>query len=51
MSCIARKSIHSEVMKAKIWTKKYYWWAQDEPELPIIETWPYDFAEHFVYMG
>jgi hypothetical protein len=32
------------------WTQ-YYLWAQDEPELPITEAWPYDYAQHYAYMG
>jgi hypothetical protein len=41
----------SGVMKAKIWTeKKYYWWTQDEPELPIMETRPYDYAALYVHV-
>jgi hypothetical protein len=30
---------------------QYYWWAQDEPELPITESRPYDYAQHYMYMG
>jgi hypothetical protein len=30
---------------------QYYWWAQDEPELPITESRPYDYAQHYTYMG
>jgi hypothetical protein len=30
---------------------EYYWWAQDEPELPITESRPYDYAQHYTYMG
>jgi hypothetical protein len=47
-SHIALTSIHPKVVKAKIWID---WWTQDEPNLPITETWLYIFAEHFVYMS
>jgi hypothetical protein len=30
---------------------QYYWWAQDEPKLPIAESRPYDFAQYYTYMG
>jgi hypothetical protein len=30
---------------------EYYWWEQDEPELPITESRPYDYAQHYTYMG
>jgi hypothetical protein len=30
---------------------QYYWWAQDELELPITESRPYDYAQHYTYMG
>jgi hypothetical protein len=30
---------------------QYYWRAQDEPELPITESRPYDFTQHYTYMG
>jgi hypothetical protein len=30
---------------------QYYWWAQNEPELPITESRPYDYAQHYTYMG
>jgi hypothetical protein len=26
---------------------EYYWWAQNEPELPITESRPYDYAQHY----
>jgi hypothetical protein len=32
------------------WTE-YYWWAQDEPKLPITESRPYDYAQYYTYMG
>jgi hypothetical protein len=28
---------------------QYYWWAQNEPELPITESRPYDYAQHYTY--
>jgi hypothetical protein len=30
---------------------QYYWWAQNEPELLITESRPYDYAQHYTYMG
>jgi hypothetical protein len=30
---------------------QYYWWAQDEPKLSITESRPYDFAQHYMFMG
>jgi hypothetical protein len=30
---------------------QFYWWAQDEPKLPITESRQYDFAQHYTYMG
>jgi hypothetical protein len=30
---------------------EYYWWAQDDPELPITKSRPYDYAQHYTYMG
>jgi hypothetical protein len=30
---------------------QYYWWARNEPELPIIEVRPYDYAQYYIYMG
>jgi hypothetical protein len=29
---------------------EYYWWAQDEPKLPITESRPYDYAQYYTYM-
>jgi hypothetical protein len=31
--------------------EKYYWRTQDEPDLPVTETRPYNFAEHFCVYG
>jgi hypothetical protein len=31
------------------WTQ-YYWWAQDEPKLPITESRPYDYVQYYTYM-
>jgi hypothetical protein len=30
---------------------QYYWWALDEPELPITELQPYDYVQYYTYMG
>jgi hypothetical protein len=29
---------------------QYYWWAQDEPELPITEERLYDYVQHYIYI-